>query len=70
MVFILVRVSYIECIGHKNLLINGCQFSVNEVNNYGELYVYDYFYTEKECRKLKLKNIGYEVNGKGYFCSG
>jgi len=54
----------------KYLLINGCQFSINAVNEFGELYVYDYFYSEKECRKLKLKSIGYGFNSEGDVCSG
>ena len=41
----------------KYLLINGCQFSINAVNEFGELYVYDYFYTEREYRKLKLDKL-------------
>lgn len=39
---------------YKYLFINSCQFSFDD---YDRLYVYDYFYTEQEVRKMKLKKL-------------
>ena len=38
-------------------MINGCQFSVDKLTDYDQVYVYNFFYTEREYRKLKLDKL-------------
>ena len=60
-IFILVRVSHIVLkIGsrfYRYFMINGCQFSVDKLTDYDQVYVYNFFYTEREYRKLKLDKL-------------
>jgi len=42
---------------YRYFMINGCQFSVDKLTDYDQVYVYNFFYTEREYRKLKLDKL-------------
>lgn len=68
------KIYYIRAISNENLnhaeqifmstspeFNQGYWFTLDPKRDYNDLYLYDYFYTKKETRKLKLQNLNEEI---------